>query len=380
MARIEHFRRFGHPLLLAAVIGATFPATSPARQGDPQKTAPTASAKSASAPAADSPADAWNLLMQGESSTKFRDRSDAVSALTILERDRKAIAAIAAALKDREETIRVLAATSLGQIKARSAIPQLKDTMNNDKSPQVSFAAAEALWKMGDLEGRDIFYEVLDGERKVKPGLLKSKMHEARMEMHDPKALALIGVNEATGAFLGPFSMGVSMVEEYAKNNGTSIQALCAQMLALDESRETVEELTYALDDKNWTVRAAAARSLAKLNVRAALPQLKDMMLNDKSQPARFAAAAAVIRLSGPSAARTRTMAPKPPQPPSAASPQSAAACHDKFNCLKLARVQIRGQTSRSAKRAPRESFAWKGASVGLLRASDVAVHFQQRT
>jgi HEAT repeat protein len=326
MARIEHFRRFGHPLLLAAVIGATFPATSPARQGDPQKTAPTASAKSASAPAADSPADAWNLLMQGESSTKFRDRSDAVSALTILDRDRKAISAIADALQDKEETIRVLAATSLGEIKARSAIPQLKGTMNNDKSPQVSFAAAEALWKMGDREGRDIFYEVLDGERKVKPGLLKSKMHEARMDMHDPKALALIGVNEATGAFLGPFSMGVSMVEEYAKNNGTSIQALCAQMLALDESRETVEELTYALDDRNWTVRAAAARSLAKLNVRAALPQLKDMMLNDKSRPARFAAAAAVIRLSRPSAARSRTAAPKAPQSQSAPSLQSTAA------------------------------------------------------
>jgi HEAT repeat protein len=120
--------------------------------------------------------------------------------------------------------------------------------------------------------------------------------------------------------------MGVSMVEEYAKNNGTSIQALCAQMLALDESRETVEELTYALDDKNWTIRAAAARSLAKLNVRAALPQLKDMMLNDKSRPARFAAAAAVIRLSRPSAARSRTAAPKAPQSQSAPSLQSTAA------------------------------------------------------
>jgi len=335
MAGIENFGRFGHPLLLAAAIGAIFPAGSLARQGDAQKAAPTTSAKpaatqgpatSTSAPAANSPADAWKLLKQGESSTKFRDRSDTLSALTILDRDRKAISAIADALKDKEETIRVLAATSLGEIKARSAIPQLKGTMDNDKSPQVSFAAAEALWKMGDREGRDIFYEVLDGERKVKPGLLKSKMHEARLDMHDPKALALIGVNEASGAFLGPFSMGVSMVEEYARNGGTSIQALCAQMLALDESHQTVDELTYALDDKNWTVRAAAARSLAKLNVRAALPQLRDMMVNDKSQPARFAAAAAVIRLNGQSAARTRTIAPKPPQPRSAPSPQSAAA------------------------------------------------------
>jgi HEAT repeat protein len=327
-------------IALAAVVSLLLPSRSTARQSSPpagashagnvgkagnneaQKTsgaAPTspASQPPAKAPGATAPAppppDPWSMLTQGANSPRFRDRSDAISALTILEHNRKAIAAIENALSDKEETIRVLAATSLGEIKARSSIPKLEDTMNNDKSPQVSFAAAEALWKMGDRAGRDVFYEVLDGERKVKPGLLKSKMHEARMEMHDPKALALIGVNEASGAFLGPFSMGVSMVEEYARNNGTSIQALCAQMLAADDYGETVEELNYALGDKNWTVRAAAARSLAKLNVRAALPQLKDMMTSDKSQPARFTAAAAVIRLSGRS-----PQGPKPSTHPAA--------------------------------------------------------------
>ena len=109
---------------------------------------------------------------------------------------------ISEALRDKEEAIRVLASASLGDIKARSAIPQLQDAMDNDKSPQVSFAAAQSLWKMGDRAGRDVFYEVLDGERKVKPSLLKSKMHEARMEMHDPKALALIGVNETSCRFV----------------------------------------------------------------------------------------------------------------------------------------------------------------------------------
>jgi hypothetical protein len=244
-----------------------------------------------------SPEAAWDLLSEGANSDKFRDRSDAVSALTVLDRDRKAIAMIANALDDREETIRVLAATALGDIKARSAIPKLKNAMD-DKSSQVDFAAAVALWKMGDRSGRDIFYDVLDGERKVKPNPIKSKMQQARMDMHDPKALALIGVNELSGAFLGPFSMAVSMAEEYAKNSGTPVQALCAQLLASDPSHRTIEELTDALGDKDWAVRAAAARSLAKLDRPAALPQLKDMMENDKSRPARFAAAAAIIRIS----------------------------------------------------------------------------------
>jgi HEAT repeat protein len=257
-----------------------------------------------------SPAAAWTMLTQGANSDKFRERSDVVSALTILDSDRRAIAIISNALADKDETIRVLAATSLGEIKARSAIPKLKEAMD-DKSPEVSFAAAQALWKMGDRGGRDIFYEVLDGERKVRPGLLKSKMRQARMDMHDPKALALIGVNEVSGAFLGPFSMGVSVVEEYAKNSGTSVQALCAQLLATDDSHRTAVELTDALGDKNWTVRASAARSLAKLNYHGVMPQLRDMMINDKAQPARFSAAAAIVRLEG----RARREVPPPARP-----------------------------------------------------------------
>jgi HEAT repeats len=264
-------------------------------------------------PNSTSPEAAWTLLREGANSDKFRDRSDAISALTVLDGDRKAIAMIANALDDKEETIRVLAATSLGDIKARRAIPKLKSAMD-DKSSQVDFAAAVALWKMGDRSGRDIFYDVLDGERKVKPNLIKSKMQQARMDMHDPKALALIGVNEVSGAFLGPFSMAVSMVEEYAKNGGTPVQALCAQLLASDPSHRTAEELTDALGDKSWAVRAAAARSLAKLDHPAALPQLRDMMENDKSRPARFAAAVAIIRISRHSHQET-TPARKAPDP-----------------------------------------------------------------
>ena len=260
------------------------------------------------------PAAAWGLLNDAAASDKFRDRSDAITALTIIPRDLKSIGMVSHALGDKEETIRTLAATSLGDMKARPAIPRLKAALD-DKSPQVSFAAAQALWKMGDRSGRGIFYDVLIGERKVKPGPIKEKIQQARMDMHDPKALALIGVNQASGAFLGPFSMGVSMVEEYAKNNGTPVQALCAQLLSSDDSPYTSQQLKLALIDSNWAVRAAAARALAKLNVRSSLPKLVDMMNSDKSQPARLSAAAAVIQLSGGR-----------PEPPSAQSQQLAAA------------------------------------------------------
>jgi HEAT repeat protein len=100
--------------------------------------------------------------------------------------------------------------------------------------------------------------------------------------IHDPKAMVLIGINEASGAFLGPFSMGVSFLEEYAKNNSAPVQALCAQTLAADNNAATIKELTDSLDDKNWAVRAAAARALPKLHQPDVIPELKNMMENDK--------------------------------------------------------------------------------------------------
>jgi HEAT repeat protein len=313
-------------VLVAAVPGAA-PRGSGAQQApapaqpapdatsqQPQTAAPESAPQPQQAPApalkskAEVRAAAWALLKQGVASEKARDRSDAVSALTVLDQDREAISLVAAGLKDKETSIRVLAAVSLGEMKARSAIPQLKDALDDD-SAQVSFAAAQALWKIGDRSGRDILYEVLNGERKTGPGLVKGKMDKMRQEMHDPKALALIGINEASGAFLGPFSMGVSFIEEYAKNNSAPIQAVCAKLLSSDNSRDTVNELRDALADKNWAVRAAAARALAKMNHPEAIPQLRDMMQYDKEQPARFAAAAAIILLS-PARGRSRVAGP----------------------------------------------------------------------
>jgi HEAT repeat protein len=92
--------------------------------------------------------------------------------------------------------------------------------------------------------------------------------------------------------------MGISMLEEFAKDSSSPVQAACAQLLAQDDSSRTFAELRDALGDKNWTVRAASARALAKINDWKAVPQLKDMMENDKARPVRFVAAAAILWLS----------------------------------------------------------------------------------
>lgn len=241
-------------------------------------------------------ANAWGMLADGATSDKSQSRSDAISAMTILGDDPSAVAVMEDALTDKDDSIRVLAVTSLGEVRDPRAIPELRDALE-DRSPEVSFAAAQALWKMGDHSGRNIFFEVLAGERRTTPGPIKSHVNQAMQELHDPKALAMIGINEASGAFLGPFSMGVSMLEEYAKDSSAPVQALCAKLLASDNTEDTLDELKYALDDKNWAVRAAAARALGAMNRPEVIPRLREMMKDDKEQAARFIAAAALIEL-----------------------------------------------------------------------------------
>src|SRR5215472_11516111 len=69
---------------------------------------------------------AWGLLETADMSDKARNRSDGVSALAGMLHNRTAIRMIMAALDDKDETIRLLAATSLGDMKARQAIPRLR--------------------------------------------------------------------------------------------------------------------------------------------------------------------------------------------------------------------------------------------------------------
>jgi hypothetical protein len=274
------------------------PSQSPG-QGNDAGTAPAAQPSQSAAPVAvlDPPTVAWKMLTDAVHSDKYPTRSDAIAALSVLDTDRRAVRLMIDALNDKEAIIRVQAATSLGQIKARAAIPALHDRLE-DVEPQVVFAAAQALWNMGDRTGREILYEVLDNERKGHPGLIKGNIAKAKAEMHDPKGLILIGINSTSLALLGPGALGVTAVEEMATNHDAPLQALCAKMLADDDEPETVSELESALSDKSGIVRAAAAHALGSLNDPKAIPSLTATMQNDKSQIARLTAAAAIVRVS----------------------------------------------------------------------------------
>jgi HEAT repeat protein len=242
---------------------------------------------------------AWAMLVAGINDEKVQKRTEAITALGAVGPQPRAVRLIEdALLKDTDSYVREVAATTLGKMKARHSIPRLRNALD-DNAPEVVFAAARSLWELGDRSGRDIFVEVLDGERKTSDGVLKSNLRDARRKFSSPGGLVLMGAREAAGALFGPLSYGFMAAEEFSKgkDKGASARTIAASLLATDPSAEAARELDDALQDKNWTVRAAAAEALGRLPRQGQLSQLAPLLDDDK-EAVRFMAASSIVRLS----------------------------------------------------------------------------------
>ncbi len=169
--------------------------------------------------AAIKPNASWDVLQKGLGDSNPETRKMTAAALAGAGANSKALQMLYDTMtNDKDPEVRQAAASSLGEIKARVAIPKLKAAM--DKDPEVGFVAARSLWLMGDRGGRDLIEEVATGQQKKSAGLVSQAKLEASRRLHDPNGLARMGAVEAAGALLGPFSIGLTLAREFAKDAG----------------------------------------------------------------------------------------------------------------------------------------------------------------
>jgi HEAT repeat protein len=93
--------------------------------------------------------------------------------------------------------------------------------------------------------------------------------------------------------------MSIPIAEGLLKDNQASGKTVAALLLATDRSAASLDALRKALEDKNWTVRAAAVRAIAKRNATTLYDNVA-MLLDDKRDEVEYSAAAAVVRLKQP--------------------------------------------------------------------------------
>jgi HEAT repeat protein len=244
----------------------------------------------------------YGILNQALQDASPLKQISALQAMGVIRPEPKPVAMIEALLSDKDSGVRQNACAVLGEMKSRTSIPKLHDALD-DKAPEVVFAAARSLYTMGDAGGRAVLVAILTGDRPDASGLISSSLRDAKLKLHDPKALLMIGINQSAG-LLGPFGMGVPIAEMLMKDKEASGKTAVALLFATDTTEQSKAAIRTALSDKNWTVRVAAVRAVAIRGIGAFRPEVV-AMLDDKREEVRDSASAALIRLAS---------APHPPQ------------------------------------------------------------------
>ena len=236
-----------------------------------------------------------------EASLKDRNpdtRKHAVQALGLVSPREPYLSELEAMLDDKDVEVRLATITSLVDLKNSRTVPALRKALDSDV-PEVSFAAAKALWTLDEPAGREALVSVLGGDTKTSSGFITKQKRAALRMLHTPKTMFLFAVQQ--GANFVPLpgvGAGISSLQGLLSDPSVSGRAAAALLLGADKQPEVLQALQDALTDKDWSVRAAAVHAIALRNDPALEMDLVPL-LEDKKEAVRVRAAAGYLRLEG---------------------------------------------------------------------------------
>jgi HEAT repeat protein len=236
---------------------------------------------------------AWTILKSGLADKGFEQRARAARVLGLLEDNSQAEDLALKSLADEKPEVRSAAASALGQMKAKSAVPKLVATLKEEQDVSVVIAGARSLIALGEPLGYSLYYAVLTGEKKSGESL----MDQQKKLLSDPKKMGQLGF--AAGIGFVPFaSIGYGAIKTLSKDDVSPVRAAAAKILAKDPDPKSTAALVEAASDKSWIVRVAAIDALSERGDSSVLPRIEPKM-DDEKAAVRFTAAAAVIHLQG---------------------------------------------------------------------------------
>lgn len=238
---------------------------------------------------------AWTIITGAAGPGRpAHDRVQAMAALATMGNDERAARLIEEGFTAKDYDVRVAAVLAAGLTKNPKLIPPLQRVLDDDNA-MVAYTAAITLWKMHDSSGQDLLEAVALGDRKAGVGLIKGEKHKAAKELHSPKTMGMIAVNQASGYFLGPFGVGLKAIEIMNKDSGAVPRAQAIDELAKQHSDEVHDLLAQDLTDPEPAVRAAAAKGLGRWQDEQT-EKLVAPMFGDNKLPVRLTAAATYLR------------------------------------------------------------------------------------
>jgi HEAT repeat protein len=232
-------------------------------------------------------------------------RKHAVQALGLVSAREPYLSQLEAMLDDKDVEVRLAAITSLVDLKSSRTVPALRKALDSDV-PEVSFAAAKALWTLKEPLGRKALISVLSGDTKTSSGFITKQKRDALRMLHTPKTMFLFALQQGTNFVPVPgLGAGISSLQGILSDPSVSGRAATAILLSTDKGPEVLQALRDALADNDWSVRAAAVHAIALRNDPALESDLVPL-LEDKKEAVRVRAAAGYLRLES-----IRSMQPK---------------------------------------------------------------------
>ena len=180
--------------------------------------------------------------------TSLRDknpetRTHAVEALGLVSASEPFLSQLEAMLDDKDMGVRLATITSLLDLQNQRTIPTLKKALDS-KVPEVSFAAAKALWALNDPSGRDALISVLSGETKTSSGFITKQKRDALRMLHTPQTKFMFALKEgATFAPVPGLGAGVSSLQGILTDPSVSGRAATAILLSTEKSPEILQRL-----------------------------------------------------------------------------------------------------------------------------------------
>jgi HEAT repeat protein len=242
-------------------------------------------------------------------------RKQAVVALSLASENSPLLPLLISMADDKDVPVRVAVVASLSDVKAKPVLDALHKLLQ-DTVPEVSFAAAKALWNLHDPAGKQALMSVVEGDSKTASGYITSEMRTALRMMNTPTTTLLYAARQGVSFVPVPgLGQGIASMQALLTDPGISGRATAVLLLGKDNDPALIPALKDALIDKNWTVRAAAVHSLALRNNPAMKKDLAPMLQDDK-EGVRLRAAAAFLRLSAIQASASRKTAAKSSKAP----------------------------------------------------------------
>lgn len=234
---------------------------------------------------------AWQVLHAGLRNPSASRRQAAVQALSLMQGDTRAGVLAMRALHDNNYHVRAAAATTLGQLRVRQAIPALRAALK-DREASVFLSAAYSLYLLKDKEAYAVYYSILMGDRKGSDGLIQSQLDRLK----DPKQMLQMGFEEGIG-FVPFGGMGYDAYRQIHGHGEPVARITAARILAKDPDQITEDALMQtALSDKNEQVQLAALDALAQRGDPKCIERLA-LNLKDAKSAVQYRTAAAILHL-----------------------------------------------------------------------------------